>query len=220
MLSFSRRMGCFESMRRGIRSARQSFRSRRILLGFVGVLFFSTASQAIAPPSAPLDGGQMEIADGGTRSIAAISIAFGGDVTLGYHYQEYFDDQLAKGRTREQMLAYPFQEVKSVLKSADLAVVNLECPFTERGEKIPKNFNFRARPELVSALLAGGVGAVSVANNHMMDYGTLGLLDTLATLYEARIPHFGAGRNLQEARRPAIVERRGVRIAFLGYLFL
>jgi len=68
----------------------------------------------------------MEIADAGARPIASISIAFGGDVTLGYHYEEYFDDQLAKGRTREQMLAYPFQEVRSVLKGADLAVVNLE----------------------------------------------------------------------------------------------
>ncbi len=162
----------------------------------------------------------MEIADGGTRSIAAISIAFGGDVTLGYHYQEYFDDQLAKGRTREQMLAYPFQEVNSVLKSADLAVVNLECPFTDRGEKILKNFNFRARPELVTALLNGGVAAVSLANNHLLDYGAIGLSDTLQTLDGAKLSHFGAGNTLREARRPAVIERQGIKLAFLGYFFL
>src|SRR5260370_35852535 len=116
-----------------------------------------------------------------------MSIGFGGDVMLGYLYHEYFDDQLAKGSTREQMFAYPFAEVKSVLKSADLAVVNLECPFTERGEKIPKNFNFRARPELGTALLQGGVAAVSLANNPLVDDGAVGLADTVQTLKGARL---------------------------------
>ena len=143
----------------------------------------------------------------------------GGDVTLGYHFEEYFDQQLARGASRDEMLAYGFREVRSAVARADLFIVNLECPFTARGEKLPKNFNFRARPELVDALLAGGVGAVSLANNHLMDYGPIGLSDTLATLDAAGIPHFGAGRTLAEARRPAIIERRGIRIALLGYLF-
>ncbi len=164
-----------------------------------------------APSSTSTDGGS---------SAASIVVIFGGDVTLGYHYEEYFDDQLSKGRTREEMLAYPFKELNGRLRATDLAVVNLECPFTARGEKIPKNFNFRARPELVSVLLAGGVGAVSVANNHMMDYGPVGLFDTLETLDLAKLPHFGAGRTLLEARRPAIVERGGHKLALLGYFFL
>ncbi|MCI0572504.1 MAG: CapA family protein [Myxococcaceae bacterium] len=144
----------------------------------------------------------------------------GGDVTLGYHYEEYFDDQVARGATREEMAAYGFKELRPVADGADLFLVNLECPFTDRGEKVPKNFNFRARPELVSALLAGGVDAVSLANNHLLDYGVVGLMDTLATLDAARIPHFGAGRNLAEARRPAIVTVNGTRVALLGYYFL
>jgi poly-gamma-glutamate synthesis protein (capsule biosynthesis protein) len=160
--------------------------------------------------------------DGGgfAPSSPSIVVIFGGDVTLGYHYEEYFDDQLSKGRTRDEMLAYPFKELNGRLRAADLAVVNLECPFTARGEKIPKNFNFRARPELVSALLAGGVGAVSVANNHMMDYGPVGLFDTMETLDLAKLSHFGAGRTLLEARRPAIIERGGHKLALLGYFFL
>lgn len=144
----------------------------------------------------------------------------GGDVTVGFHYEEWFDEQVSKGKTRDEMFAWGFAQVKPVVDGADLFVVNLECPFTDRGEKIEKNFNFRARPELVNVLLAGGVGAVSLANNHMMDYGPVGLEDTLATLDQAKIPHFGAGRNLAEARKPAIVERGGVKIAFLGYFFL
>ncbi|HME92309.1 MAG TPA: CapA family protein, partial [Myxococcaceae bacterium] len=132
---------------------------------------------AVSPPLGT-DGG-IGPAQGGPVTLVA-----GGDVTLGYHFEEYFDEQVSKGRTREEMFAYGFREVRSAAQSADLFVVNLECPFTSRGEKIPKNFNFRARPELVSALVAGGVGAVSLANNHMMDYGALGLLDTLSTLDE------------------------------------
>ncbi len=149
-----------------------------------------------------------------------IILLAGGDVTLGYHFEEYFDEQVSKGRSREAMFEYGFREVQPAVRGSDLFVINLECPFTLRGEKIPKNFNFRARPELVSALVAGGVGAVSLANNHLMDYGPLGLVDTLETLELAHLPHFGAGRNLAEARRPAIIVVRGMRIALLGYFFL
>ncbi|WP_225413899.1 CapA family protein [Stigmatella hybrida] len=149
-----------------------------------------------------------------------VSLLVGGDVTIGHHYQTYFDEQVAKGRSREEMFAHGFQGVKAVAEAADLFLVNLECPFTDGGEKLPKNFNFRARPELVQTLLAGSVDVVSLANNHMMDYGPQGLLDTLATLDAARIPYFGAGRTLAEARRPALVTVGGVRFAFLGYFFL
>jgi poly-gamma-glutamate synthesis protein (capsule biosynthesis protein) len=149
-----------------------------------------------------------------------ITLVVGGDVTLGHNHQTYFDSEVAKGRSREEMLAYGFKEVKALGDASDLFVVNLECPFTEGGEKLPKNFNFRARPELVGSLVAGGVDVVSLANNHLMDYGAQGLVDTLVTLEAARIPYFGAGRNLAEARRPALLTVGGVRVAFLGYFFL
>jgi poly-gamma-glutamate capsule biosynthesis protein CapA/YwtB (metallophosphatase superfamily) len=149
-----------------------------------------------------------------------VTLVVGGDVTVGYHYEEYFDDQVAKGRTREEMLAYGLREVRPIVDSGDLFVVNLECPYTLSQEKLPKNFNFRARPELVGVLTHGRVGVVSLANNHLMDYGAQGLLDTLATLDAAGIPYFGAGRNMAEARKPALLTVQGVRIALLGYFFL
>ncbi|MFP2901196.1 CapA family protein, partial [Corallococcus sp. 4LFB] len=149
-----------------------------------------------------------------------VTLVVGGDVTVGHHYEEYFDDQVAKGRTREEMFAYGFREVRPIVDSGDLFVVNLECPYTDSTQKLPKNFNFRARPELVNVLTAGRVGVVSLANNHMMDYGAQGLLDTLTSLEAARIPFFGAGRNLAEARRPAVVTVGGLKVAFLGYFFL
>ncbi|MCY1031399.1 CapA family protein [Corallococcus sp. BB11-1] len=152
--------------------------------------------------------------------VRPVTLVVGGDVTVGHHYQTYFDEQVGKGRSREEMYAYGFREVRPIADSGDLFVVNLECPYTDSTQKLPKNFNFKARPELVNVLKAGNVGVVSLANNHLMDYGEQGLLDTLTTLEAAGIPFFGAGRNLAEARRPAILTVGGLRVAFLGYFFL
>lgn len=151
---------------------------------------------------------------------AEISVLFSGDVTLGYHYEEYVDEQVKQGKPKDEMLAWGFANVRRVTTKADLFVVNLECPFTDRGAKIAKNFNFRARPELVASLAAGGVDVASLANNHLMDYGAEGLFDTLTTLDANGIAHFGAARSLKEARTPTVVEKNGVKLAFLGYFFL
>ena len=149
-----------------------------------------------------------------------VSVLFGGDVTLGFHYEEYVDEQVKKGKPKDVMLAHGFAKVKAIAEKADLFVVNLECPFTESGDKVPKNFNFKARPELVASLQSGSVDVVSLANNHLLDYGPSGLADTQATLDGAKIVHFGAGQSLAAARAPAIVTVKGVKIAFLGYFFL
>ncbi len=149
-----------------------------------------------------------------------LTLAAAGDVTLGFHLEAYLDELAQKGMPLSKRLSYPFERVQPILDGVDLCVVNLECPFTERGERLPKNFNFRARPELVGALLAAGVDAVSLANNHMMDWGADGLADTLATLDQAGVARFGAGRTLAEARKPAVLERRGVKLGLLGYFFL
>lgn len=166
-------------------------------------------AQRPAPPPPPAE-----------RPPATFTLLVGGDVTLGHRYQEYFDDQIQRGRTREEMFAYGFREVLPAVEGADLFLVNLECPFTDRGDKLTKNFAFRARPEFVASLAYGKVGAVSLANNHAMDFGAVGLMDTLAALEKAKIPSFGAGMSLGEARRPLVVERNGIRMALLGYFFL
>lgn len=149
----------------------------------------------------------------------AVTIAAGGDTTLGYNLQDHFDQQLAAGVTKELLWPLYFAGVREVLEGADIALVNLECPFTERGVKLPKNFNFRARRELVEILKRGSVDVVSLANNHTMDWGPDGLDDTRLTLEDAGIAHFGAGDDLGVARQPAILERGGMKVGFLGWYF-
>jgi poly-gamma-glutamate capsule biosynthesis protein CapA/YwtB (metallophosphatase superfamily) len=146
-------------------------------------------------------------------------LAAAGDTVLGYNLEAHFDAQLEAGASREQLWPLYCSGVAGILHRADAVVVNLECPFTEQGVMIPKNFNFRARPELIEILKAGRIDVVTLANNHTMDYGVVGLQDTFRTLKEAGIAHFGAGMTLGQARRPAIVERQGLTIGFLGYYF-
>lgn len=148
-----------------------------------------------------------------------ITIAAAGDTVLGFNLQDDFDDQLAKGRSREELFDLYFHGVRDVLEKADISIVNLECPFTERGEKLFKNFNFRARPEMVEMLKRASIKAVTCANNHAMDYGVDGMNDTRQTLDDAGIGHFGTGNNLSEARTPLIIEKNGFKVGFLGYYF-
>jgi poly-gamma-glutamate capsule biosynthesis protein CapA/YwtB (metallophosphatase superfamily) len=97
-------------------------------------------------------------------------------------------------------------ELVEIVKDADLFVLNLECCISERGEAAPKRFNFRAPPAAIETLVHLGVGCVSLANNHAVDYGREALLDTFEHLREGGITWVGAGATLQEARAPAIVE--------------
>ncbi len=153
------------------------------------------------------------------KSGHALTLAAAGDTTLGYNLQTHVDEMLEGGALADYVWPVYPRGIRDVLDAADLALVNLECPFTTRGEKLTKNFNFRARPELVKILEAASVDVVTLANNHLMDYGEEGLADTIATLDAARIAWFGAGKREKDARRPLVLKRNGVRIGFLGYYF-
>jgi poly-gamma-glutamate synthesis protein (capsule biosynthesis protein) len=156
---------------------------------------------------------------GGAAGPPEVWLVAGGDVTLGARLEEHLKALAADDGTLDPH-AYPFARIAHRLREADLALVNLEGPFTAGGKRLPKNFNFRGSPHLAAALARAGIGAVSLANNHTMDYGPEGLRDTLAALAGEGIAAFGAGRTLQEARRGVAVQRQGMRIGLLGYLFL
>lgn len=136
-----------------------------------------------------------------------VTLMFGGDVTLSNSFEE----------TVGQDYPWAFKELEEY-READVAMVNLENPLTRSTLRRPnKQFNFKAPPESVQVLQAGGIDLVNLANNHTMDYEEPGLVETLETLDQAGIHAIGAGRDLTEARRPQIIEVKGQRIAYFGY---
>lgn len=114
---------------------------------------------------------------------------------------------------------HPFALARPILRQSHIVFANLEGPLTRGGEPVRgKQYVFRSRPEKTGpALAAAGFRVVSLANNHTLDYGVEGLRQTIETLDGNGIRHVGAGLNLDGARRPAILEAGGVRVAFLAY---
>ncbi len=102
------------------------------------------------------------------------------------------------------------------LRSADLALVNLEQPLSSRGVRTDKWSALRGIPGIARDVAEMGVDVVTIANNHMADYGPEALADTLSLLEESRVPHCGAGLNLAQAMAPVICEREGWSIGILG----
>lgn len=113
---------------------------------------------------------------------------------------------------------WPWASVGHRLRAADLAVANLECAVSLRGTPQEKTYVFRGRPaSLRAAATAGGLDAVTLANNHSGDYGRGALLDTLRYARGAGLVPFGAGASETSAYRPAVVERLGLKVAFVGF---
>jgi poly-gamma-glutamate synthesis protein (capsule biosynthesis protein) len=139
-----------------------------------------------------------------------VTLAFAGDV----HFEGRVDRLLADPATT-------FGPAAAQLANADLAVVNLETPITDRGTAEPKPYLFRARKAAVPALAGAGidvdVDVVTLANNHTLDYGRQGLADTIAAARQGGLVTVGAGVNADEAFRPVRMTVRGVRIAILAF---
>jgi len=112
---------------------------------------------------------------------------------------------------------YPFQAVYPLLQSADIAVGNLETPFTVSGQPADKQFIFRAHPEHIAALRTAGFDVLSLANNHVLDFPLTSMDDTLAALEDLGIATVGAGRGEVAAHRPAVLEIKGIKVAFLAF---
>lgn len=112
---------------------------------------------------------------------------------------------------------YPYALIAPLI-TGDIGFANLEGALTDRGEPWPKGYNFRTPPRFTAGLATAGFDVVSLANNHTLDYGEIGLLDTLDALTNAGVSYAGAGRNAAEARAPVIVEANGLRVAFLAYV--
>lgn len=132
-----------------------------------------------------------------------------GDIMLGRTIADLIESE---GHTA------PFIHTAQMLRSADITVGNLECPISTRGEPEPKPYAFRAPPVAADALAFAGFSLVNLANNHILDYGSLALEDTLENLSARQIQTVGAGMHAAEAYAPAFIEVEGLQIAFLGFV--
>jgi poly-gamma-glutamate capsule biosynthesis protein CapA/YwtB (metallophosphatase superfamily) len=112
------------------------------------------------------------------------------------------------------------QEVREVAESCDLVVANLECCVSQRGEPTErirgKPFFFRAPRTAIESLRAANIGVAGVANNHALDFEREALLDTLDLVSGAGVDTVGAGRDVEEARRGAVVPVEGARLGVLA----
>jgi poly-gamma-glutamate synthesis protein (capsule biosynthesis protein) len=113
----------------------------------------------------------------------------------------------------------PFQAMAPLLQQADIAFGNFEGVFCEKPPWPVSGMVFRLRPEAVASLHAGGFDVVSVANNHFGDGGEPCLTFSLAHLRQNGVATAGAGAHFAEAHTPAILERQGLRFAFLAYTY-
>jgi poly-gamma-glutamate capsule biosynthesis protein CapA/YwtB (metallophosphatase superfamily) len=118
---------------------------------------------------------------------------------------------------RDQGWHYPFVHLDSILNTADLVFANLEAPFGRQDSAYPKTYTFQVEPEMVQVLTAGKINMVSLANNHILDFGAGALKETMQLLDAHRIKYSGAGNNLWEARQPARFEIKGKKVAVACY---
>lgn len=110
-----------------------------------------------------------------------------------------------------------FDHVRDRLTSADLGYCQLEVNLTTRGERVPQaRHTMRGKPEVADALVGAGLGVVSFAGNHTMDWGPDGMLDTLSHLERAGALHMGAGADIAAARAPIIIQANDLTFGFLS----
>jgi poly-gamma-glutamate synthesis protein (capsule biosynthesis protein) len=109
---------------------------------------------------------------------------------------------------------YSFLKVAPILRRATLAFANLESPLSDQGQQINM---FRADPRFLAGLQYAGIDLVSLANNHIMDYGTEAFLDTMERLTAQGVFYVGAGTDLTRARQGRLFNLGGVKVGFLAY---
>lgn len=113
--------------------------------------------------------------------------------------------------------SFPFLKIADYLEKADILFGNLESPISDRGKKVGSIYSFRARPEAIEGLEYAGFDIVSVANNHIFDYGKEAVEDSFKRLREAGIDFAGGGFSEKEACSPIIKEIKGIKIGFLAF---
>ncbi|OXM16915.1 CapA family protein [Paenibacillus herberti] len=167
-----------------------------------------SASPEVESPINPPDSGEQGWSGLTPQDGSTIQLAFTGDILLASKVAGLMD---SKG------LDYPFAGAAQYLSKPDLTAGNLETPITTKGKPAQdKQFVFKGKPDYLKPLKKAGFDVVTLANNHTLDQGEEGLLDTMKYLDEADVPHVGGGRNDKEAYAPVVLERGGIKVAYVG----
>jgi len=122
--------------------------------------------------------------DGKTLSLVAV-----GDIMLGGRSRKFINE-FGPG--------YVFEGVRPLLKLAPIGLANLEGPIAREAEKLDRNYSYRVKPKLSGAMLKAGINVVTLANNHLLDCGREGVLETLHALKEIGVAAIGAGEKVAE----------------------
>lgn len=130
-------------------------------------------------------------------------------------------DIMLAGRTRRALRTngpdYPLAAVLPLLRKSAICLGNLEGPLASGGKRKERNFAYRVRPDLAAVLARAGVNVVTLANNHLVDCGRRGVLETLEALRAAGVAAIGAGANRPLAHEPAILQSGRLCVGLLGY---
>lgn len=137
-----------------------------------------------------------------------LSVLAAGDIMLGDRTRSYL---------AEHGDDYPFQGVGPLLSRADIVFGNLEGPLARRAARVDRVYSYRVKPESAHTLSRAGINAVTLANNHLLDCGREGVLETIDALDSAGVAAVGAGRDAASAHQPAILHAGSLRIGLLGY---
>jgi poly-gamma-glutamate capsule biosynthesis protein CapA/YwtB (metallophosphatase superfamily) len=157
---------------------------------------------------------RVRAAGGGASAAAGVTVrplrlASVGDINLG---------DVPGAAIEAEGADYPWESAGRALRRADIAFGNLESAISERGEPFPKQYNFRGTPAALAGLRKhAGIDVLNLANNHVGDYGPTALVDTVRGVERLGIRAVGAGPGLRRALRPQVVERLGLRVAFVGF---
>ena len=142
-----------------------------------------------------------------------IQLSFIGDVSLADNWYIVPKYQERK----KQIYGILSEETVNILKNSNITIANNEFTISNRGEKMPgKYYTFRGVPENLNIYKEMGIDLVTLANNHVYDFGEIAFQDTLESLKKYQIPYIGAGKNIEEAIQPYYFIINGYKIAFLN----
>jgi poly-gamma-glutamate capsule biosynthesis protein CapA/YwtB (metallophosphatase superfamily) len=154
----------------------------------------------------------------GKAYLESLHLKAGGDESVGESLSypltppkpEYTQDY----SNNQELLSYPLRRLAPTFHAADLVFVNNEGALSDHHRQVGSN---KTPEKFAKVMQESGIGIVNLANNHTFDAEERGFLDTLRVLNAAGIAHVGGGSDLNDARKPAIITRNGIKLGFISY---